>query len=385
MINVIDFAAMLAAGLLVSFTPCLFPVLPAYLTYVAKKRATSSKTVLAFALSLSCSLTAYAYIASKAGQVLITQLELSPSDTAVILATVFLAVAVAQLTPSKDLGFLFSKISPRVTRFDTLGAAILGAFFAMLAAPCAAGPVLALVAKAALDPYGSIVNAAAFSIGASLPFLLFGVTAQNVSQTVHKNLSRSWLVKRSGELTAFLFTLYGVINLWSVGNPEPYIIKLVAWLKELTTIIYAASLFVAGTLLTRVTALVGKRALTLSLLLTTTGGLAFARTVLTLTSYIQWLEKPLLTLGAYLVTTLAWAAASAVGGGRVTKWMALSLSFATFLEALSSPGLAAFNKLEYTYFITYASHTIALGILPIPLAVAIPTLDLRKYLTGYSR
>lgn len=376
---------MLAAGLLVSFTPCLFPVLPAYLTYITRRPTASSRLILAFALSLSCSLTAYAYIASKAGQVLITQLGLSPSDTAIIVATIFLAVAVAQLTPSKDIGILFSRLSPHVTRFDTLGAAILGVFFALLAAPCAAGPVLALVAKAALDPHSSIVNAVAFSIGASSPFLLFGLTAQSVGQKVHKHLSRSWLVKRSGELTAFLFTLYSIISLWSVGNPELYINKQVAWLKELTTILYAASMLVAGVLLTGISALVGKRVIALSLLLTLTGGLAVVRTVFTHVVYIQWLGKPLLILGAYLVTTLAWVAASAVRGGRVTKWIALSLLVATSLEALGCHGLAVLNKLEYSYLITYAFHAVALGILPIPLAVTVPTLDLRKYLVGHSR
>ncbi|MEM0308016.1 MAG: hypothetical protein QXO64_03665, partial [Thermofilaceae archaeon] len=50
----------LLAGLQTVFSPCLFPVLPAYLIFLARQVGSSLKVTLAFVTALSVSLLVYA-------------------------------------------------------------------------------------------------------------------------------------------------------------------------------------------------------------------------------------------------------------------------------------------------------------------------------------
>ncbi|MEM3136932.1 MAG: cytochrome c biogenesis protein CcdA, partial [Thermofilaceae archaeon] len=125
----LGYLTMFLAGLFTSLSPCLFPVLPAYLMYLAKRVGKSLTVTLSFVTTLCLGLATYALTASVLGQELITKYNLTPSTAATILSTIFLILAVVQLTPAKEIGILASRVALRPKRADVLGAALLGLSF----------------------------------------------------------------------------------------------------------------------------------------------------------------------------------------------------------------------------------------------------------------
>jgi cytochrome c biogenesis protein CcdA len=79
--DLLGITTMLLAGLLTSLSPCLFPVLPAYLVYAAKRSGGALKVTVVFTAAMALSLAAYALTASTAGYALVSQLKLSPPPT----------------------------------------------------------------------------------------------------------------------------------------------------------------------------------------------------------------------------------------------------------------------------------------------------------------
>jgi cytochrome c biogenesis protein CcdA len=326
LVDVAGAITMLLAGLLTSLSPCLFPVLPAYLMYAARRASGAIKVTLAFTAAMAASLAAYAFAASAAGYALVSWLRLSPSDAALLLSTIFLALALAQLTPAKELGSMALRAPPSVKKLDAAGAAALGALFALLAAPCASAPLLALAAKAALDPSSALPSIIAFSAGAALPFLAIGATAQSVGPRLHRSVSRSVLVKRSNELVALLFAAYGAMGLWATGDPLVFIERALPLLRE---------------------------------------------------------AAPWLWGGALAAS--AWVSAHLRGGGRVTKWA----SAATLASLVGwTPRCARLLPINpallppqapYSTLLEYALLTASFGLLPALIAVALETAGLRRY------
>jgi cytochrome c biogenesis protein CcdA len=382
--DLLGITTMLLAGLLTSLSPCLFPVLPAYLVYAGKRSGRALKVTVVFTAAMALSLAAYALAASTAGYALVSQLKLSPSDAALLLSTLLLAIALAQLTPAKELGSLALKASPRVEKLDAAGAAALGALFALLAAPCASAPLLALAAKAALDPSSALPSIAAFSAGAALPFLVVGAAAHSVRQRIHRSVSRSFIVRRSGELTALLFTVYGIAGLWATGDTLLYIERSLPALRAAAPWLWGAVLLTTGALVLWASAGVNVRVSFLALL-TVLAGLSDA-----VTGVLETAPAPFpfglryASLAVRALAAAAWTLAYIKGRGRVTKWLSIAL-FASLISCVSrcAPALPADfapPPVPATFGVPleYALYIVSFGLLPAPIALALDATSLRQ-------
>jgi len=388
--DLLGITTMLLAGLLTSLSPCLFPVLPAYLMYAARKSGGALKVTAVFTAAMALSLAAYALTASTAGYALVSQLKLSPSDAALLLSTFLLAIALAQLTPAKELGSLALKASPRVEKLDAAGAAALGALFALLAAPCASGPLLALAAKAALDPNSALPSIAAFSAGAALPFLIMGATAHSVGQRIHRSVSRSFIVKRSGELTALLFTVYGAAGLWATGDPLLYIVRSLPTFQAAAPWLWGTVLLVTGALLLWVSTGVNARVSLLALLAVLAGLSNSASAVLETAPAPLPLGLHYASLTVHALAVAAWTLAYLKGRGRVTKWLSIALfaSLTSYIPrcATAFPADFVLPLVPATFGVPleYALYIVSFGLLPAPIALALDATSLRRYQSAAS-
>jgi len=201
-------ATMLLAGLATALSPCVAPVIPAYLVYAARRRGVAAP--LAFSLSLAAGLLAYARAATWVG--LAALAPLSPQDAAALLSFILIALAALQASPGGRLGTLLPK--PKRIPVGTAGAALAGLGFSLLAAPCASGPVLALAAVAALDPGAATAATLSFAVGVVLPYAVLGVAAARAGGRV----------PRTGRVGAVLapavLAAAGVASLLSSGVAE---------------------------------------------------------------------------------------------------------------------------------------------------------------------
>lgn len=384
MVDLAGVVTMLLTGLLTSLSPCLFPALPAYLMYAARRSEGAVKVTLAFTSAMAAGLTAYALAASTAGYALVYWLKLSPSDAALLLSTLFLVLALAQLTPAKGLGSAVLRAPLNVKKLDVAGAAALGALFALLAAPCASAPLLALAAKAALDPSSALPSAIAFSAGAVLPFLAIGATAQSVGPRLHRSIGRSALVKRSGELIAALFMLYGVAGLLATGDPLIFIERALPLFRAAAPWLWGSALAASGALMLRVSTSAGTRVVRL-VLLTTLAGLSSIAAHALEAFALPSREALGVSFAVSVLAAAAWAFAYAKGRGRVTKWVSIALlaSLVSWIPyctlSLQAGSVLPPPPAPYNALLEYAWHVTSFGLLPALIAVALEAMGLRRY------
>ena len=369
MSSLLDAAAMFLAGLLTSLSPCLFPVLPAYLMYVAKRAGSALKTTLAFTAAMGASLAAYAALAATAGQAASLMIGLSPEIAAATLSTLLIALGVAQLSPARELSSALIRAAPQVRRLDAVGAAALGAFFALLAAPCASGPLLALVAYSALNPGPAPLLLASFVAGASLPFLALGATAQGVGPRLHRALAKSWLVRHSSELSGLLLVAYGAASLWVTGNPLHYIEVQLPLLRRAAQALWAAAFAALSIVLLYITASLGLGKLLIPPALTL--ALSCVEGIEAVQLPLPW---PMLT-GTALATALAWAVTYAAGRGRLAGWAALCTAAA--LAGSLIPSLA--NASLAVPLLEYALLSSSLGLSLALYALSVRALGLKRF------
>lgn len=377
---------MFLAGLFTSLSPCLFPVLPAYLMYLAKRVGKSLTVTLSFVTTLCLGLATYALTASVLGQELITKYNLTPSTAATILSTIFLILAVVQLTPAKEIGILASRVALRPKRADVLGAALLGLSFSLLAAPCASGPILALAAQAALGTGSITLLIASFSLGTSLPFILLGVTAQGIGPKLHKSLARSRIIKYGGELNALLLMLYGVISLLSTEDPVYFIDFQIHTLKKIDEILWTIVFIISGLLMlyVEIKANVNSKVRMLTCLLLSAGVLRAMNQyllsegrlsdTLEIHANLTWILLCMET-SVSLLAFIGWFLAFATGNGRFTRWISLCMAI-SILEKL-----IVIIPREYTFItmLSYTVTTLSIGLSFTPLAMLSPILSIGKF------
>ncbi|MEM1509974.1 MAG: cytochrome c biogenesis protein CcdA [Thermofilaceae archaeon] len=382
----LGYLTMFLAGLFTSLSPCLFPVLPAYLMYLAKRVGKSLTVTLSFVTTLCLGLATYALTASVLGQELITKYNLTPSTAATILSTIFLILAVVQLTPAKEIGILASRVALRPKRADVLGAALLGLSFSLLAAPCASGPILALAAQAALGTGSITLLIASFSLGTSLPFILLGVTAQGIGPKLHKSLARSRIIKYGGELNALLLMLYGVISLLSTEDPVYFIDFQIHTLKKIDEILWTIVFIISGLLMlyVEIKANVNSKVRMLTCLLLSAGVLRAMNQyllsegrlsdTLEIHANLTWILLCMET-SVSLLAFIGWFLAFATGNGRFTRWISLCMAI-SILEKL-----IVIIPREYTFItmLSYTVTTLSIGLSFTPLAMLSPILSIGKF------
>ncbi|MEM0344710.1 MAG: cytochrome c biogenesis protein CcdA [Thermofilaceae archaeon] len=318
----------LLAGLQTVFSPCLFPVLPAYLIFLARQVGSSLKVTLAFVTALSVSLLVYAISVASIGQALLIALSLTPDTVSFVLATLFACLAFIELSPAKQIFSAFTYRGLEVKKVSVASSAMLGALFALAAAPCASAPLLAWTAILLLHPNSVLPSLAAFLAGVATPFIIIAALAQSMGQRVHRGLARSFLVKYSYELSAVLFATFSLVVLLSTSNPLSIIEKYAQMLSTSVSALLSLALLYAGiNLLTSVPRAARGRLLILATFPILTG-ITGATNLLLLSQVLPDVFSKLifhyLIASIGVVTAALWLFLSIKNGGRASRWMALT-------------------------------------------------------------
>jgi cytochrome c-type biogenesis protein len=175
--------AALAAGVVSFLSPCVLPLVPAYISYIAGEsltelqgqasRATRSAAIglaLLFVAGFSTVFILFGASATAAGDLLLSwRYELNIAAGIVVIAFGLLMMGALRLTPlQRDLRFHLDLPGGR-----PVGAYVLGAAFAFGWTPCI-GPVLgSILTVAAVNSTvgGGIVLLAVYSVGLGIPFV----------------------------------------------------------------------------------------------------------------------------------------------------------------------------------------------------------------------
>lgn len=173
----------LAAGFVSFLSPCVLPLVPAYISYIAgeslsdlegrRRRATRSAAIglsLLFVAGFSTVFILFGASATAAGDLLFSyRYELSIAAGIIVILFGLIMMGALRLTPlQRDLRFHLDLPGGR-----PVGAYVLGAAFAFGWTPCI-GPVLAsILALAAVNSTvsGGVVLLAVYSIGLGIPFV----------------------------------------------------------------------------------------------------------------------------------------------------------------------------------------------------------------------
>jgi len=180
----------LAAGALSFLSPCVLPIVPAYLGRLAALSADSSRLrhALLFTAGFSAIFIALGisagYVGGAAGRLLpILQI---PVGVAVTIGGLHLA-GLLRIPPLDRM-----RAPTPILRGGYLGSFLLGAAFAVAWTPCI-GVVLGAIlgiAAAGSNPAGAALLLALYSVGLALPFLLVAAIADRSPAALHRIMSR---------------------------------------------------------------------------------------------------------------------------------------------------------------------------------------------------
>ncbi len=218
----------LAAGVLSFFTPCILPILPAYLSFITGKaveeilegrpvRREILPPVLLFCLGFSAVFVAMGATATALGQVLASHQR----------ALQMIGGLVVIVFGLQQLGILRLRFLEREKRVQlrgrpahALGAFMVGVAFAAGWTPCL-GPVLgAILAYAGTKEtvMQGVALLSLFSVGMSLPFVTLGVALGAVFPRIR---AASHLTRWIGVASGVILILLGLLL---VGGQVPYVV-----------------------------------------------------------------------------------------------------------------------------------------------------------------
>lgn len=200
-----------AAGLLSFLSPCVLPLVPAYLGRLASLANGESATLhaLLFVSGFGAIFTLLGVGAAYAGGALGTILPIVQLPLGLIVFIGGLHLAGIVRIPIFDRAQ-----APRTyTAAGRGGSLLLGAAFALAWTPCIGivlGSILALAATGS-DPLGSVVLLLSYSAGLGLPFIALGVVAQRNADRLPGLLSRLRRgTQRAGQVGGLLVAVIGL-------------------------------------------------------------------------------------------------------------------------------------------------------------------------------
>lgn len=225
-------------GLLLTFTPCVLPMLPILSAIVVGEHATRMRATavsLAYVLGMAVVYTAVGVAAGLAGQGL--QAALQNAWVLGAFATLMVVLSLSmfglyELQLPAAWHHHLTQASNRLSGGQVAGAAVMGALSALIVSPCVTPALAGALAYIAQTGKATVGGAALFSmaIGMGVPLVLVGVGAGNL-------LPRAgyWLVVTKA---VFGFILLGVA-LWIVQPVLPAWLAMVAW----AVLLIAAAVF----------------------------------------------------------------------------------------------------------------------------------------------
>lgn len=201
------------AGIVSFLSPCVLPLLPGYLSYIAGASATRVKVLLGsilFVLGFTALFISYGVIFGSLGTTLLRNSELFTRILGVV--TILLGII---FIFSEKFYRSFKVASPRVQ--GIVAAPLLGFLFGFGWTPCI-GPTLAAVQTLAFSEASALRGAILsgfYSIGLGLPLILFALFLVKV-RTVHRFLLRNSRTFASiGGLFLILIGIAQVTGLWA--------------------------------------------------------------------------------------------------------------------------------------------------------------------------
>jgi cytochrome c-type biogenesis protein len=209
-------AAAFAAGIISFTSPCVFPLVPGYLSFVSgvgfdelgDRPRRVLHTTLAFVAGFTAMFVALGAGAAWFGNVLLANrrpLEIAAGILVIVAAITYVGLPLPAIL-SREIGFPVHGLGGG----SLLTAAIVGLAFAVAWTPCV-GPTLAAILTLAAGGDGAAEGAvllAAFSLGLGLPFVLFGL-AFTRSLGLSRWLRRRWRVVSL--VSATLLVGFGVL------------------------------------------------------------------------------------------------------------------------------------------------------------------------------
>lgn len=205
-------------GLLSSFSPCLFPLLPSYLaTQVKMKQSkmTSLMSSLALILGIVVVFFSIGFIANKFEQALIQNYFIFAKIQAAILIIAGLILIKTPSfmykirLPSKLENFIYSE---NTQKNSILFSFILGLVYTIIAAPCAGALFLGvwsqLIGQTIFDQFLLVLF---FAIGAGLPFLAMSLFIEDITpKTIGK------IHSTSSKITIILGIIFILVGIWLI-------------------------------------------------------------------------------------------------------------------------------------------------------------------------
>lgn len=205
-------------GLLSSFSPCLFPLLPSYLATQMKmkqSKMTSLLSSLALILGIVVVFFSIGFIANKFEQALIQNYFIFARIQAVILIIAGLILIKTPSfmykirLPSKLENFIYSE---NAQKNSILFSFILGLVYTIIAAPCAGGLFLGvwsqLIGQTIIDQFLLVLF---FALGAGLPFLAMSLFIEDITP---KTIGR--IHSTSSKISIILGIIFIMVGIWLI-------------------------------------------------------------------------------------------------------------------------------------------------------------------------
>lgn len=223
-------AGFFGAGLLLAFTPCVFPMIPILSGIIVGKNAHTSKTKaftlsLAYTLGMCLTYTLAGVAAGLSGQLLSNALQTS---TALIIgALVFVALSFSmfgfyEIKLPHALENMFFNWSHRFKGGHLFSDFLMGAISALIISPCVAAPLAGalLYISQTHDVTLGAIALFSLSLGMGVPLLVIGASAGSLLPK-----AGAWM----NSVRAFFGVLMLAVAVWIINPLLPVSVQLVLW------------------------------------------------------------------------------------------------------------------------------------------------------------
>ncbi len=226
MIEVIDFVTVVVLGLTVSFAPCMFPILPSFVAFIARSGNSDSngtvyteqniqipKQLIASLLVTLGIMTVFIIMGILINTVLFDFFNNNYREfrfyQGVLLVVLGLFLSLQISVGTLQFSNLSGKISTKLQNLNNpwLTSYFIGLFFALLGAPCgivAFGTVFLIVStKTTLE---IIILMVVFSIGAGIPFFVISGILPSFQTTLKKD---AWTIRNLSRIAGIIVIITG--------------------------------------------------------------------------------------------------------------------------------------------------------------------------------
>jgi len=245
-------------GLFLTFTPCVYPVLPIFLLYITGSKTSRGKAFIAsilFVTGFIVSFSLFIILMTIARDYIIDIIGLSLMIESLIpkISALFIVLGVALFTPLKLIFYKLSTPTPKFKKITLLNAFMLGLIFTIIAAPCGAGSFLAFLVSimaSSSQPNSLMIDvllrSIMYSLGGGTPFIILGLVTGQAAKRLHKRITSSIIIRRSSELTGILLIVFGIFTLIYEENIDLILLTTASDIERITMLLIPLIYFIAG-------------------------------------------------------------------------------------------------------------------------------------------